>query len=329
MPIQIIRADITKVQADAIVNAANESLLGNGGVDGAIHKAAGKELLKECRILGGCRPGEAKITEGYRLPCRYIIHTVGPRWHGGSKGEKEVLMSCYRSSLKLAVANNCESIAFPLISSGIFGYPKAQALQVATQTIAEFLIEHEMLVYIVVFDKKAFEISGKLFADIKSYIDDRYVDERAENRRRSETVLFAKKIECDMMPCASALAPNTFDDYDFVLDESFSQMLLRKIDEKNMTDAQCYKKANISRKLFSKIRGDIHYKPSKPTVLAFAVALELDIDETDEMLEKAGFALSRSNYFDLIVKYFIEKGNYNIFEINEALFRFDQNLLGG
>lgn len=327
MPIQIIRADITKVQADAIVNAANERLLGGGGVDGAIHKAAGKELLEECRTLGGCRQGEAKITGGYKLPCKYIIHTVGPRWHGGHRNEKETLEACYRNSLELAVAHSCESIAFPLISSGIFGYPKAQALQVATQTIAEFLLEHEMLVYIVVFDKKAFETGGKLFSDIKSYIDDQYVDEHADNRRRREMVFLSKECDYCMPPCMAS--QSTLDEYIGNLDESFSQMLLRKIDEKNMTDVECYKRANISRKLFSKIRGDVHYKPSKPTVIAFAVALELGIDETNEMLEKAGFALSRSNYFDLIVKYFIEKGNYNIFEINEALFRFDQNLLGG
>ncbi len=329
MPIQIIRADITKVQADAIVNAANESLLGGGGVDGAIHRAAGRGLLEECKGLGGCRPGEAKITGGYDLPCKYVIHTVGPRWHGGKKNEREVLESCYQKCLETALDNKCESIAFPLISSGIFGYPKDQALKIATQVIADFLLHNEMLVYIVVYDKKMFEIGSKLFADIKSYIDDEYVDERIEYRKamRAE-LLCSNKTAADFCapPCMDSCE---LDEYIGKLDESFSQMLLRKIDEKEMTDVECYKKANISRKLFSKIRGDIHYKPSKPTVLAFAIALELDIDETDELLEKSGFALSRSNYFDIIVKYFIERKIYNIFEINEALFRFDQNLLGG
>ncbi len=327
MPIQIIRADITKVQADAIVNAANESLLGGGGVDGAIHKAAGPELKQECRTLGGCKPGEAKVTGGYALPCKYIIHTVGPRWHEGKKNEKSVLASCYRNSLRIAAEKNCESIAFPLISSGMFGYPKEQALQVAMQTISEFLFEHEMQVYIVVFDKKSFELSGNLFSEIKTYIDDEYVEEVCEYRVMMKVASFRnEEEEAFLLPCMDS---SCIDDYVIILDESFSQMLLRKIDEKNMTDVECYKKANISRKLFSKIRGDVHYKPSKPTVLAFAVALELDIAETNELLEKAGFALSRSNYFDLIIKFFIENKNYNIFEINEALFRFDQNLLGG
>lgn len=332
MPIQIIRADITKITVDAVVNAANERLYDGGGVNGAIHKAAGPKLHEECIKLGGCRTGEAKVTRGYEMPCKYIIHTVGPVWQGGEHGEEELLKSCYRNSLKLAQRKRCESIAFPLISSGIFGYPKAQALQVATQTISEFLLKHEMLVYIVVFDKAAFEISGKLFSDIKAYIDDNYADRFREERRFRELITMNKMCAEDcapapMLSCASA--PMGLDDFVSELDESFSQMLLRKIDEKGIKDSECYKKANISRKLFSKIRSDIHYKPSKPTVLAFAIALELSLEDTKEMLEKAGFALSHSNYFDLIVEYFIINGNYNIFEINEALFRFDQSLLGG
>ncbi len=327
MPIQIIRADITKVEVDAIVNAANESLQKGGGVCGAIHNAAGPKLNKECMRLGGCRTGEAKITKGYDLPCKYVIHAVGPVWHGGEHGERELLASCYKNSLELAYKNKCESIAFPLISSGIFGYPKYEALQVATQTISEFLLEKEMLVYIVVFDKNAFEISGKLFADIKEFIDDRYADRYAERflkSRRAENLY--RDFEFAPVACS---APASLEDFVGCIDESFSQMLLRKIDEKGMKDSECYKKANISRKLFSKIRSDIHYKPSKPTVVAFAISLELGLDETKEMLEKAGFALSHSNYFDLIIEYFIINNNYNIFEINEALFKFDQSLLGG
>ncbi len=328
MPIQLIRADITKLSTDAIVNAANKRLEAGGGVCGAIFKAAGGGLSKECSKLGGCETGEAKITKGYNLNCKYIIHTVGPVWQGGDYGEKEYLMSCYRNSLMLARKKKCESIAFPLISSGIFGYPKYEALQTATQAIADFLLEHEMMVYIVLFDKNSFEISGRLFSDIKSYIDDQYADKHiCARRENSVQILQGKKFMYDMAPCASV--PAGLDDYVTKIDESFSQMLLRKIDEKDMTDSECYKKANISRKLFSKIRSDVHYKPSKPTVLAFAIALELELEETEEMLRKAGFALSNSNYFDLIVKYFIINGNYNIFEINEALFRFDQSLLGG
>lgn len=343
MPIQIIREDITKLTCDAIVNAANNSLLGGGGVDGAIHRAAGAGLLAECKTLGGCETGKAKITGGYKLPCKYVIHTVGPVWRGGQHQEKELLESCYRESLNLAKENKCETVAFPLISSGVYGYPKAQALKVAVDAITSFLIDYDMLVYIVVFDKSAFQISEKLFADIASYIDDKYVDTHfVFNRSRREncgesTVLAETKILSDDFETCAPLAPCcpsieipkvSLDDGVLVLDESFSEMLLRKIDEKGMTDAECYKKANVDRKLFSKIRNNVHYSPSKTTAIAFAIALEMNLEETKEFLEKAGYALSHSNKFDVIIEYFIQNENYNVFEINEALFAFDQNLQG-
>lgn len=324
MPLQIVRNDITKMKCDAIVNAANSTLLGGGGVDGAIHKAAGKGLLFECMKLGGCKTGEAKITGGYNLPCKYIIHTVGPVWKGGHFGEEKLLRSCYRESLLLAKKNDCESVAFPLISAGVYGYPKDKALQVAVDEISSFLFENDMTVYIVVFDQKSFEISQKLVSDIREYIDERYVEKHAA----------MESIRLTMMPpmaVSDTASKESLDSLDNALkqiDESFSQMLLRKIDEKGMTDSECYKKANVDRKLFSKIRSDIHYKTSKNTAIAFAIALELDLDETKELLMKAGFALSHSNKFDIIIEYFIVNGNYNIFEINEVLFAFDQALLG-
>ncbi len=324
MPLHIVRNDITVMKADAIVNAANESLLGGGGVDGAIHRAAGPELLKECRTLGGCKTGQAKLTKGYRLPAKYVIHTVGPVWRGGGCGEKELLISAYRSSLELALAHGCETVAFPLISSGVYGYPKDQALKIAVDTIGDFLLAHDMTVWLVIFDRDAYTIGGKLFADIAAYIDDRYVDERADSREQQ----YRRMMAAAPSLCAVE-APGSLDEALSRLDESFSQMLLRKIDERGMTDAQCYKKANIDRKLFSKIRSDIHYKPSKPTAMAFAVALELPLDEARDLLQKAGFAFSRASKFDIIVEYFIAHRNYNIFEINEALFAFDQSLLGG
>ena len=330
MPLEIVRNDITKMMVDAIVNAANESLLGGGGVDGAIHFAAGPDLLAECKTLGGCKTGKAKITGGYNLPAKYVIHTVGPIYEDGKHGEKDLLESCYRESLALAKAHNCETVAFPLISSGVYGYPKDQALKVAIQVISDFLLENEMKVYIVIFDKAAYKISEKLFADIAEYIDDNYVDEHTDYRRESMRMNAPmQSIMADEICECKAMAPD--DDLEEIIksiDESFSQMLLRKIDEKGMTDAECYKKANIDRKLFSKIRSDVHYKPSKPTVIAFAISLELSLEETEDMLKKAGFALSHSNKFDIIIEYFISKGNYNIFEINEALFAFDQSLLG-
>ena len=239
--------------------------------------------------------------------------------------------------MALAKAHNCETVAFPLISSGVYGYPKDQALKVAIDVISDFLLENEMKVYIVIFDKTAYKISENLFSDIAEYIDDNYVDEHTDYRRERNCMNYpcqsvmigsAQPEFLDLCNC-KALAPE--EDLDVKLrqiDESFSQMLLRKIDEKGMTDAECYKKANIDRKLFSKIRSDVHYKPSKPTAIAFAISLELTLSETEDMLKKAGFALSHSNKFDIIIEYFISKGNYNIFEINEALFAFDQSLLG-
>lgn len=358
MPIQIVRNDITKMEVDAIVNAANESLLGGGGVDGCIHRAAGPELLEECRKLGGCKTGSAKLTKAYKLPCKYVIHAVGPVWHGGGYGEREKLASCYSTSLELARKKKCETVAFPLISSGAYGYPKDAALRVAVDTISEFLAKNDMTVYIVIFDRKAYSIGEKLFSNIAEYIDDRYVDENSDNGRTSfiwrKNAVYESlprpygdgdqaPAPMDDVPMAAAMpaaAPETMhkrlsprkskslDEALKMVDESFSEMLLRKIDEKGMTDAQCYKKANIDRKLFSKIRGDRQYRPSKPTVIAFALALELPLPEMKEMLMKAGFALSRSSYFDIIIEYYVEKGVYNVFEINEALFAFDQSLLG-
>lgn len=361
MPLHIVRNDITKMSVDAIVNAAKNSLLGGGGVDGCIHKAAGNGLLEECKTLGGCETGKAKITGAYNLPCQYVIHTVGPIWRGGIFGEKKLLESCYTESLRLAKENGCETVAFPLISSGVYGYPKDKALKVAVDTIGNFLLDNDMTVYLVIFDKTAFQIGKKLFSDISEYIDDKYAKQYSDydSRRRndpdiscSESVPYIRRkfdakadsLACEEKPpqadgiekaAASYLSAGgvpepamSLDERLKSLDESFSQMLLREIDEKGMTDAQCYKKANIDRKLFSKIRSDIHYRPSKQTAIAFAVALELTLAETEDFLKKAGFALSHSNKFDIIIEYFISKGNYNIFEINEALFAFDQSLLG-
>ncbi len=345
MPVQIIRNDITKMECDAIVNAANRSLLGGGGVDGAIHKAAGRGLLLECLKLGGCKTGQAKITSAYQLPCKYVIHTVGPVWRGGVYGEKDLLTSCYLESLRLAKEANCQSVAFPLISSGVYGYPKDQALRVAMDAISSFLVDNDMLVYIVIFDKTAYQIGIKLFAEISTFIEDNYVEEKEDSdyqiRRRQQ------RIQEESAPYMSSSRKESMR-YDILweepgflgksemgleellnqVDESFTQMLFRMIDEKSMTDVQCYKKANVDRKLFSKIRSDNNYRPKKTTVLAFAIALELTLAETKDMLMKAGFALSRSSKFDIIIEYFIQNGNYNIMEINEALFAFDQNLLG-
>ncbi len=342
MPLEIVRNDITQMAVDAIVNAAKESLLGGGGVDGCIHRAAGPELLAACKTLGGCKTGDAKVTKAYRLPCKYVIHTVGPVWNGGQYGEKEKLASCYRTSLALAKALGCETVAFPLISSGIYGYPKDQALRVAVDTIGEFLMEHDMTVYIVIFDRAAYQISGKLFANIAAYIDDHYVDEHTDSHRErlrrlsrleSKATKVCEDAASDFMaapcaPMAMRVAGTSLDDMLGELDAGFSETLLKLIDRTGKKDSEIYKKANIDRKLFSKIRNNPAYKPSKTTAIAFAIALELDLEETRDFIARAGFALSHSNKFDVIIEYFIKQKNYDIFEINEALFAFDQSLLG-
>ena len=328
MPLIIVRNDITKMPVDAIVNAAKESLLGGGGVDGCIHRAAGPELLQECRTLGGCRTGEAKITGAYRLPCRYIIPTVGTLWNGGKYGEREQLASCYRASLALAKEHGCETVAFPLISSGIFGYPKDQALRVAVDAISEFLAENDMTVHLVIFSRAAYQIGNKLFADIAAYIDDHYVDAHTDSRR--ERMRRMGVVESRMLTAYedAPMATSGLDEALAHLDAGFSETLLKLIDRSGKKDAEVYKKANIDRKLFSKIRNNPDYKPSKATAIAFAIALELNLNETRDLVARAGYALSASSKFDVIIEYFIRQKKYDIFEINEALFAFDQSLLG-
>ena len=332
MPFEIIRNDITKVRVDAIVNAANSSLLGGGGVDGAIHKAAGPQLLKECIKLNGCNTGDAKITKGYNLPAKYIIHTVGPIWYGGNRNEENDLKNCYYNSLSLAKQYNLNSIAFPLISAGVYGYPRDKALNIASSVIKEFLLENEMNIMIVVYDNKSFEISEKLYSSINQYINDRYVEDNLylNNSRLESSRIHSNFIssieEFEQVP--KIKRKRSLDDLIDNVDDTFSQMLIRLIDQKEMTDVETYKKANVDRKLFSKIKNNINYKPSKSTAIAFAIALELNLDETKDLLLRAGFAISHSSKFDIIIEYFIEKGNYNIYDINETLFKFEEKLLG-
>lgn len=332
MPLEIVRNDITKMKVDAIVNAANPALKMGGGVCGAIFKAAGAmELQSACVEIGCCQSGQAVITDAFKLPAKYIIHTPGPIWQDGSSGEAELLKSSYKNSLILAEKNQCKSIAFPLISTGIYGYPKEEAIQIAVSMIGSFLYDHDMLVYLVVFDRKSFGLSKKLFSSIQQYIDEYYAEEaeiyfslnRSEERFAMESLQEAERIEQEVEQKKRSLA-----DLVNQLDESFSERLLRFIDEKGLTDAETYHRANIDRRLFSKIRNAVDYIPKKKTAIAFAMALRLNLDETIDLLAAAGYTLSRSSKFDVIVEYFIQEGNYNIHEINEALFAFDQPLLG-
>ena len=368
MPLLLVRNDITRMAVDAIVNAANPSLLGGGGVDGAIHRAAGPQLLAECRTLGGCRTGEAKITGAYRLNARYVIHTVGPIWRGGENGEEHLLRSCYRRSLELAAAYDCETVAFPLISSGVYGYPKADAFRVATEAIAAFLSDHDLTVYLVLFDKAAFFLGGDRFGDVQSFIDDAYAEKELQRPRNQYAYRWEREARAPLKEDTGKLfAPGALEDacdYEYEaapmptaapkaaaekptlsgphkkareedlqrmlrqLDEGFSRTLLRLIDEKGMTDVECYKRANISRKLFSKIRSDPQYKPSKTTAVAFALALELTLSETQSLLSRAGYTLSRSYLGDVIIEYCLREGIYNVLTVNELLFSHDQPLLG-
>lgn len=330
MPFEIVRNDITRMEVDAIVNAANSSLERGGGVCGAIFDAAGSdELAKECREIGHVAIGEAAITKGYGLPAKHIIHTVGPVWQGGDKNEEALLRSAYRKSLELALIHGFESIAFPLLSSGSFGYPKEKALQTAISSIGEFLLEHEMLVYLVVFDKKAFSLSEKLFRSIKEYITDSYAEFTTISYRGTRE-LKRQVLEQDQLHIEESMAPSPgLEDIINSMDLTFSQMLLKLIDRSGRTDPEVYRKANIDRRHFAKIRNNPQYRPSKNTALALAVALELNLDQTIDLLSRAGLALSPSTKLDLIVKYFIVNNNFNIFEINQALFTFNETTLGG
>ena len=338
MPFNISRHDITKMKADAIVNAANTGLKMGGGVCGAIFRAAGaRRLQAACDELAPIQTGEAVITPGFDLPAKFVIHTAGPVYDNHSPGESErLLRRAYTRSLQVAIENDCESIAFPLISSGIYGYPKDEALQVATSAIRDFLEDHEMEVSLVLFDKSSFVISKELLGNVKSYIDEHYVETHEVKRRTSPDTKQEVMSETDLnfaqayirhtpraIPSAKALKDIIGD-----LDEPFSQMLLRLINAKGMTDVEVYKRANIDRRLFSKIRSNKGYMPSKRTAVALAVALELSLDETDALLKRAGYALSHAVKFDVIVEYFIVNGEYDIFMINEVLFDYDQPLLG-
>lgn len=334
MPFTIIRQDITKLEVDAIVNAANTSLKMGGGVCGAIFRAAGEvELQGACNRLAPIQTGEAVITEGFNLPANYIIHAAGPVYrHSDKENSKRNLHSAYINSLKIAVENKFESVAFPLISSGIYGYPKNEALQVATDAIKEFLADHDISVMLVIYDKSAFNISKELLGSVESYIDENYVEKQTLKRRElldvEEKDLYTlSESHLNYDDIADAMR-SPIEDFVDNLDEPFSTAIIRLIDSKGKTDVEVYKRANLDRRLFSKIRAGKGYEPSKRTAIALAIGLELTLNETDDLLRRAGFALSRSQKFDVIIEYFIKNGKYDIFEINEVLFEYDLPTLG-
>ena len=351
MPLKIIRQDITKIKCDAIVNPTNRHMWPGGGVDAAIHEAAGPELLDYCQTLGGVSVGEAKITPAFNLPCRYVIHTAGPEWVGGLSGERVLLRSCYKEAMELAIRHKCKTVAFPLIASGLYGYPKDKVLKEATDVLGEFLERYEMDVYVVVYDKTAYSISQDLFEDVTSFVDNFYVEAHSDmldvfREEENYASYRAKRIMSDMLYRADEQIPTPIkeaptscsgrekksrklDEMLKELDKGFAETLFEYIDKKGFTDVDAYKRANVSRKTFSKIKCDGQYRPSKITAVSFAVGLHLDLDETKHLLSTAGWALSRSEKFDVIIEYFIVSGKYDtIHDVNEVLYQFDQVLLG-
>lgn len=368
MPLQIVRQDITKMKVCAIVNPTNEKLEPTGGTDLAIHKAAGDKLTEYCGKIGACSVGKAVITPAFNLECKYILHTAGPVWDSSDKAS-ELLESCYKSCLELAEKHGCESVAFPLISSGAYGFPKDKVLKIATKTVSDFLYDHEMTVFIVVYDKDSYEISNKIYSDVKSYIDDNYVsvvfDEvrRAQSdygavlpqasysrndfeEKRQKNVNKEKIKKAKLKDCVVKLFPSFADEDEFDLenlsyedasledmlsnmDKGFGETLFYYIDKKGMTDVECYKRSNVDKKTFSKIKCNSNYKPSKITAVSFAIGLRLTLQEASHLLSTAGMCLSHSDKSDVIIEYFLKTGNYSdIFEVNEVLYKFDRPLLG-
>ncbi|MBQ7828855.1 MAG: macro domain-containing protein [Clostridia bacterium] len=345
MPLKIIRQDITKIKCDAIVDPTDTYYSHGGGVDAMIHEAAGEELYRACLKQRDLLEGQAVVTPAFSLPCKYVIHTVGPVWEGGDYGEEAILRSCYSSCLELAVKNKCKSVAFPLIASGTFGFPKDRVLKIAVDVIGDFLFENEMLIYLVVFDKTAYSISERLFSDVSAFIDDAYSECRApfydslresynfeeysKSTRskicRSESLSVSRALasECDFESAKS------LDEMLKEMDKGFAETLFGYIDEKGISDVECYKRANVDKKTFSKIKCNKNYKPSKVTAISFAIALRLNLEQTNHLLNTVGMSLSRSNKFDVIIEYFIMTGNYkDIFDVNETLYQFDQVTLG-
>lgn len=362
MPFEIVRNDITNMRVDAIVNSANPAPTVGWGVDTGVHRKAGPRLLAARLKIGRLRAGEAVITPGFDLPAKYVIHTVGPKWQGGGHNEEKLLRSCYTRSLSLAKKHRCQSVAFPLISAGNYGFPPSLALQIAMDTIREFLMKQEMRVYLVVFDRESFRLSEKRFQGITSFIDENYIRaqsfrqyglaeeapiadaerekllrERMRSRRAMEDTGRLDLFENAPMPTAAMPAPKCFSLPEAATnltellaqtDAGFSETLLSLIDRTGKKDSEIYTKANVSRQHFSKIRNNPDYKPTKSTAIAFAIALELNLEDTRDLIGRAGYALTNSSKFDVIIMYFIREGNYNLFDINAALFEFDQSLLG-
>ena len=373
MSFKIVRNDITRIKADAIVNTANPEPVYSAGTDSAVYTAAGAEkLLEERKKIGRIAEGDVAVTPAFALDAKYIFHTVGPIWQGGNYGEKEIVRKCYQNCLDKAKELELESIAFPLLATGTYGFPKADALLIATSVFSGFLAENEMEITLVVFDSESFALSDKIFAGVDQFIDENYVGEktaeeyspvnlwagleahvadecaeepierkaaRRERNRNERRGLFgsgsnAMRMDSAIPPVAAAgaacasVAPRSLEDVVKNVSETWQESLLRLITERGYSDTEVYKRANVDRKLFSKIRTNKNYQPKKNTAVAFALALRLNLDETKDFLMRAGYAFSPSSKFDLIIEYSIEHGVYDLMLINGALFDHDQPQLG-
>ena len=337
MPFSIVRNDIALVHADVLVNAANERLAAGGGVCGAIFEGAGRsKMAAACARIGHCPTGSAVTTPGFDLPCRWVVHAVGPIWRGGSHGERELLQSCYRSVFAEVARLGATSVAFPLISAGIFGYPVREALDVARAETSAFLDDHpDVEVTLVVFTRDVVAQGVALLGELREYVDDAYVensphlyDRSAELRELCAPEAYPTAAPAPAPAAGGPVPPDELAERLMHLDASFSEALLALIDERGLTDAQVYRRANLSRQLFSKIRSKPDYRPSKPTAVALALALGLTLPQTQELLAHAGLTLSRSSKFDVIVEFYLARGVHDVMAVNEALFAFDQPLLG-
>ena len=329
MPFRIIRNDITKVKADVIVNTANPRPVIGGGTDTAVYNAAGKEqLLAQRRAIGDIAPGGAAFTDAFSLNAKYIIHTVGPSWEGGNKGERRILHSCYEKSLALAEKLKARSIAFPMIATGTYGFPKDEALNIALSEIGKFLLVHEMDVTLVVFDRKALELSEEIAGEIEQFIDDSAHRDLVLSEYNKEDLRRNRRYSSNGSASVSLWETRDLDQLLGSTSETFQQKLLKLIDERGLDDVTVYKRANISKQVFSKIRSNPAYRPSKRTAFALSIALQLSVPEMVDLLSRAEIALSPSSDFDRIVIYFIEKKRYDIFEIDAALFKYGQPTIG-
>jgi len=346
MSFRIIRDEIAKVPADAIVSTAGPGQL----------------------CFEDIEAGQAGSVPADDLPEKYVIYTVCPVWNGGNSDEFEVLRSCYENSLKLALKLGCKSIAFPIISAGIYGFPKAEALKIAVSAFSDFLAEEDMEIILVALDREPFVLSGEMHSGVEEFIDKNYVPAHTEPEYRDEETNCLDEEACDMeeirsdsikaerkprrrffgsrkdkTACLREMSSESFmgaaaeshsmkmfslDDRVKHLGDTWQESLLKIIDDKGYTDIEVYKRANIDRKLFSKIRSNSSYQPKKITAVAFALALELNLDDTKDFIGRAGYAFSPSSIFDLIIEYFIEQGIYDLYTINLALFEHDQPILG-